>query len=127
MEGRERQRRQREEEAERWRRQWQEEAERLAAYTPSEIAASLAAYAPSERAKRLRYTKLSRLPTGDTGKLARDSADLADDDRYLLALVAERRTRRYISRHLYEAEKTVAASVEGRILPSMPARLSAAL
>lgn len=91
-------------------REYREEAERLAAYAPSEIA------------ERLGRTKLaSRLPTGDTQKLASDIADLPDDDRYLLALVAEGRTRRYISRHLCKAEKTVKQDLD-RIVEHLSGR-----
>lgn len=68
---------------------------------------------PSEIAERLGRTKLaSRLPTGVTRKLARDIADPTDDDRYFLALVAEARTRRYISKHLFKAEKTVKQALD---------------
>lgn len=94
---------------ERWRRQWQEEAERLAAYTSRELAEGL------------RRTKLSdRLPM-NTEKLARDIAGLRDDDRYLLALVAEGRDRRYIAHHLFEAEKSVKLGID-RIVTQLGGR-----
>jgi FixJ family two-component response regulator len=77
-------------------RQRKEEVRRRANLTPRELAEIVLASALAER-----------LETGDAEKLASRIARLADQDRYMLALLAEGRTRREIA---YKAFETSTAS-----------------
>jgi DNA-binding CsgD family transcriptional regulator len=73
-----------------------EEVRRRAELTPKELAEIVLASALSERVE-----------TGDAERLASRIARLADRDRYMLALLAEGRTRKEVAYALWRDEYTV--------------------
>jgi FixJ family two-component response regulator len=77
-------------------RQQEEEVRRRANLTPKELAEIVLASALGERVE-----------TGDAEKLASRIARLADQDRYILALLAEGRTRKEVAYALWRDEYTV--------------------